>query len=166
MLILPIVNKRRVMSVEIRLKSAEKIKEGVCYDDTVGSEIIVNREKFSDSSFSQSRDVNAPIDFIRSRSILYPRNFLVTTKEENDSSFYDVYQVGQPPKKVNDSLDKLYSKAITDLRKEIPGLKRRGRYISFKDLGVDKHLTDDKIARLQKIVKDEKNAGEDQQLNN
>ena len=157
MLILPIVNKNRVMNVAIKLRNAEKIRHGVCYDDALQSEIIINREKFSESSYKDSKDENAPIDFIRSRSILYPRNFLVTTKEEADSSLYDVYEVAQPPRKVNDSLDKLYSKAITDLRKEIPGKKERGRYVSFEALGIDKHLTDDKIARLQKIVKEERN---------
>ena len=158
MLILPIVNKNRVMNVAIKLRNAEKIRHGVCYDDALQSEIIINREKFSESSFKDSRDENAPIDFIRSRSILYPRNFLVTTKEESDSSLYDVYEVAQPPRKVNDSLDKLYSKAITDLRKEIPGKKKRGRYVSFRDLGIDKSLSNEKIAALQKIIKEERNS--------
>ena len=48
MLILPIVNKRRVMNVQIRLKDASKVRRGVCYDDAGESEIIVNREKFSE----------------------------------------------------------------------------------------------------------------------
>ena len=154
MLVLPIVNKRRVMNVQIRLKNAEKIRKGVAYDDAVESEIIVNREKFSESSYSTSKDENAPIDFIRSKSILYPRNFLVTTKEENDSNLYDVYEVSQPPKSVSRSLDTLYSKAINDMRKEIPGVQTRGRYVSFEELGLDEHLTEEKIASLQKIVKE------------
>ena len=78
MLILPIVNKKRVMNVEIRLKDAFKIRKNVCYDDAKESDIIVNREKFSESSYNNSRDINAPINFIRSKSILYPRRFLVT----------------------------------------------------------------------------------------
>ena len=159
MLVLPIVNKRRVMNVQIRLKNAEKIRKGVAYDDAVESEIIVNREKFSESSYSTSKDENAPIDFIRSKSILYPRNFLVTTKEENDSHIHlifleSLYEVSQPPKSVSRSLDTLYSKAINDMRKEIPGVQTRGRYISFEELGLDEHLTDEKIASLQKIVKE------------
>lgn len=154
MLVLPIVNKKRVMNVQIRLKDAAKIRSRVCFDDAKESEIIVNREKFSDSSFSNSKDINAPIDFIRSRSILHPRSFLVTTKEESDSSLYDVYEVPQPPKKVNDNLDKLYSKAITDMRKEIPGKLQRGRYISFEDLGLDDNLSDEKIAMLQRVIKE------------
>ena len=154
MLILPIVNKNRIMNVSIRLKRAEKIRRGVCYDDALPSEIIVNREKFSESSFNGLKDDKAQVDFIRAKTLLYPRNFLVTTKEENSSSLYDVYEVTPPPKKVNDSLDKLYNKAIVDLQKEIPGVKGRGRYISFKDLGIDKHLTNEKMATLQRIVKE------------
>ena len=149
MLILPIVNKRRVMNVELKLKDASKIRSGVSYDDALESDIIVNREKFSESSFE------APMEFIRSRSMLYPRKYLITTKEENDSSLYDVYEVAPPPKKVNDSLDSLYGKAITDLRKEIPGSIQRGRYVSFEQLGIGDHITNEKIARLQRIVKEE-----------
>jgi hypothetical protein len=144
------------MNVEIKLRNAEKVRSGVSYDDAVESDIIINREKFSESSFKDSKDEKAPIDFIRSRTLLYPRNFLVTTKEESDSSLYDVYEVAPPPKKVNDSLDKLYSKAITDMRKEIPKSKKRGRYVSFEKLGLDKNLTEEKIALLQKIVKEER----------
>lgn len=155
MLILPIVNRNRVMNVEIRLRNARKIKTDVFYRDANESDIIVNREKFSNSTFKNSREENAPTDFIRAKSILYPRNFLVTTKPKTDSKNYDVYEVSQPPKRVNESLDKLYGKAITDLRKEIPGVKNRGRYVSFEKLGMNKYLTDEKIAKLQKVVKEE-----------
>ena len=158
MLILPIVNKSRVMNVEIRLKGASKIRRHVHFDDAKESDIIVNREKFSDSSLYDSKDINAPINFIRSKSILYPRSFLVTTREEEGTSKYDVYAVDQPPKKVNDNLDKLYSKAIMDLKCEIPGRENRGRYVSFQDLGIDEHLQDDKIASLQRIIKEERDS--------
>lgn len=154
MLVLPIVNKGRVMNAEIRLKKASKIRKSVCYEDAKPSDIIVNKERFSESSFGKSRDINAPIDFIRSKSLLYPRRFLVTTKEENDSNAYDVYEVPQPPKSVNRNLDRLYSKAITDMRQEIPGSPKRGRYVSFEELGMEEQLSDEKIARLQRIVKD------------
>ena len=164
MLILAIVNKNRVMNVEIKLKNASKIRSRVYSEDVQQSDIIVNREKFSNSSFKESRDEAAPTDFIRSRSILHPRNFLVTTKQENDSNLFDVYEVTQPPKKVNHSLDKLYGKAITDLRCEIPGIKGRGRYVSFEKLGLDKHLSEDKIASLQRIVKDERDSSRWPQL--
>ena len=156
MLILPIVNKRRVMNIELRLKNATKIRTGVSFDDASESEIIVNSEKFTASSFHNSKDAKAPIDFIRSKSILYPRNFLVTTKTNTTSQLYDVYEVPQPPKKVNNHLDELYSRAITDMRKEIPGRPERGRYVSFQDLGIGEDLSDDKIALLQQVIKEER----------
>ena len=158
MLILPIVNKQRVMNVEVKLKHVKKIRSGVSYDDASPSDVIISKERFLKSSFACVKDDKAPIDFIRSRSVLYPRNFLVTTKHANDSLLYDVYEVDRPPKKVNDSLDSFYGKAITDLRQEIPKVSKRGRYISFEKLGIDQCLTDDKIAKLQKIVKEEKDS--------
>ena len=156
MLILPIVNKNRVMNVEIRLRNARKIKTNVFYRDANESDIIVNRELFSNSIFKDSREENAPTDFIRSRSILYPRNFLVTTKPKTDSNRYDVYELTQPPRKVNECLDRLYGKAITDLRKEIPGVKNRGRYVSFEKLGMSEYLTDEKIDKLQEVIREER----------
>ena len=162
MLILPIVNKnpindrKRIMNVAITLRNAKKIRTDVYLNEAEESDIIVNREKFSNSIFKDIREENAPTDFIRAKSILYPRNFLVTTKQRTDSKNYDVYEVSQPPRKVNTSLDKLYGKAITDLRKKIPGVKNRGRYVSFEKLGMDEYLTDEKIAKLQRIVKEER----------
>lgn len=151
MLILPIVNRNRILNVEIKLKDAEKIRTSVKFDDASESDIIVNSEKFSQSSYGNSKDVNAPIDFVRSKSLLYPRNFLVLTREAANSTLYDVYEVSQPPKKVSDGLDRLYSSVITDMRKEIPKY-RKSRYISLEKLGVDDHITDEKISKLQKIV--------------
>ena len=151
MLILPIVNKNRIMNVELRIKEASKIKRNVRYEDTKESDIIVNNERFTDSVFSTSKDNKAAIDFIRSKSILYPRNFLITTKKQEKNN-YDIYELTQPPKKVSDGFDELYSKAITDLRKEIPGKNNRGRYVSLEDLGIDKDITDDKISTLQKTI--------------
>ncbi len=152
MLILPIANNKRVMSVQVSLSGAEKIRENVRFEDAEESDIIVNREKFSDSSFRLSKEHNAPIDFVRSRSILHPRSYLVTTKERSDSNKYDVYAVSKPPYKVDDSLDSLYSAALTDMRKEIPG-RNKGKYISLKKMGIGRNLDNEKMAEVQRIVK-------------
>ncbi|MBR3211262.1 MAG: hypothetical protein IKF71_04950 [Bacilli bacterium] len=158
MLILPIVNNKRVMNVEIKLKGAYKMRQRVTSRDVKAGDIIVNREKYSESSFHGSKDAKAPIDFIRSKSLLYPRDFLVTTREEMETGSYDVYQVPQPPKKVSDGLDELYSKSITDMLCEIPGKPQRGRYVSFQDLGIEENLSDEKIDTLQRIIKDERDS--------
>ena len=151
MLILPIVNRNRVMNVHITLKGAEKIRKGISFEDAEEADIIVNREKFSNSVLSKSKDVKAPIDFIRAKSILYPRNFLITTRESSDSTLYDVYEVSQPPKKVNDQLDAFYASLITDMRKELPGSKK-ARNISFEKFEFDKVLTDERIEKLERVM--------------
>ena len=71
-----------------------------------------------------------------------------------NSSLYDVYTVSQPPRKVSTCLDALYSKAVTDLRSETPGVSNNGRYVSFQDLGFGEEITDEKINKLKQIITD------------
>lgn len=156
MLIVPIVSHHNFYDVEIRLKNAKKIKTNLFSQDNNENDIIVNREKFSNSIFKNSIEENAPTDFIRAKSINYPRNFLVTTRQMHNSKSYDVYEVAQPPRRVNKCLDKLYGKAITDLKEEIPGVENRGRYVSLEKLGMNEYLTEEKIDKLQEIVAEEK----------
>lgn len=159
MLILPIVNRNRILNVEVRLKSADKIHSRVKFSDALESEVIVNGKKLSDSSFKDVRSDDAALEFIRTNSIRFRRNYLITTREEASSSVYDVYEVKQPLKKVTDGLDRLYTSVITDMRKEIPGNKR-GRYLSLEKLGVGDNLTDDKIRLLQDTVKTVKDSSQ------
>lgn len=151
MLILPIVNRNRVLNVEVKLKTADRIRTGVRLSDVGESEVMINNQKLSDSSYKDDRTDGAALEFIRANSMRFRRNYLITTRTEASSSLYDVYEVEQPPKRINDGLDKLYISAITDMRKEIPGNKR-GRYVSFEKLGVGQHLTDEKLQRLQDII--------------
>lgn len=155
MLILPIVNKNRILNVHITLKHAEKVRKRVSFPDAQESEIIVNGKKLSESIYNDSRDYNAALNFIRYNTMHYPRNYLITTRGERDSNLYDVYEVAPPPRKVNDGLDNLYGRVLTDMRKEIPGTNN-GRYISFEKVGLGKSITDEKIMKLQKIVKEER----------
>ncbi|MBE6157235.1 MAG: hypothetical protein E7160_00345 [Firmicutes bacterium] len=157
MLILPIVNRRRVLNVELRLKNSEKVRTGVILENTGESEVVVNGKKFTDSSYHNNGNSKyGVVDFIRNASIRNKKDFFITTRENSNSNTYDVYAVSQPYPKINEELDSLYESAITDMRKEIPGIKR-GRYVSLEKLGIAKHLTDEKIAMLQEIVKEEKN---------
>lgn len=152
MLVLPIVNVDRILHVEVKLKSANKIKSGIRFSDASESEIIVNGKLFSESLYKDDKSRRAVVDFIRNTSLRNKRNFLVTTREEASSNSYDVYEILQPPKKVNDGLDNLWGSLIIDLSKEIPG-HNRGRYLSLKALGVGDHLTDEKLEKLEYIVK-------------
>ena len=153
MLILPITNKKNIVNVEFKIKNAYKVRHSVHFDDSEESEIIINSEKYSDSIYSKQNEKTSEIDFIRSKSILFPRPFFVTTRNKKETNLYDVYEVPQPPKKVNDSLDILYNKAITDLRKETPEINNKGRYISLEEIGLYDFITNELINKIQKIVK-------------
>lgn len=159
MLILPIVNRGRVLNVEVKLKGATKIHSGIRFSDAGESEVIVNGKCFSTSNYKDDKSSRAILDFIRNNSIRMRRNYLVTTREEASSSTYDVYEVEQPPRRVDNGTDNLYVSLVTDLRKSIPG-HRRGRYLSFKKIGLGENITDDKIERLEFIVKNVKDSRE------
>ena len=58
MVILPIVHKNHILNVEIRLKNVEKVRSGVKYDDALESDIIINSNKFSESSFNIPNDIS------------------------------------------------------------------------------------------------------------
>ena len=161
MLILPIVNRNRILNVEVKLKTADKIRTGVRFSDACESDVIVNGQRFSDSSYRNEKSDKAALEFIRTSSIRYKRNYLITTREVDSTALYDVYEVEQPPRKVNDALDNLYVSAITDMRKEIPGNKR-GRYLSLDKLGIGDILTDEKIETLGVVVR---NTGNPEELN-
>ena len=85
MLILPIVNKNRVLNVRVKLKGTEKIRSAIKFPGAPESDVIVNGKKLSESGAFNSREKNATINFIRNNSILYPRNYLVTTRMVADS---------------------------------------------------------------------------------
>lgn len=159
MLILPIVNRNRILNVRVKLKGATKIRSSIKFEDAKESEVIVNGKKLSESLYKDTRVKNATIDFIRSNSLLYPRNYLVTTRQTCDEHVYDVYEVSQPPKKVNMACEQLYESVITDMRKEIPGIPR-GRYLSFDTVGLGEALTDEKISKLERIVNDVKDSSQ------
>lgn len=163
MLVLPIVNRGRIMHVKISLKDAEKIHNSVILEGTKESDVIVNRQLFSESSYLHDKEDSSVVNFIRNTSLISHNDFLVTTREESESNRYDVYKVKQPPQFINSALDNLYASIITDMRKEIPNLKR-GRYLSFEKLGLGRYLTDEKLSRLQQIIRTERNSSKWPQL--
>lgn len=155
MLVLPIVNRNRIMNVKISLKDAYQTHTGVVLENVKESDVIVNQHNFSDSSYHEDESV---INFIRNTSLISKNDFQVTTREEAQSNRYNVYQVGYPPRFVNPALDNLYASVITDMRKEIPNVEK-GRYLSFEKLGMGQYLTEEKIAALQHIIKTEHDRG-------
>lgn len=151
MLVLPIINRNRILNVSVSYKEATKIRVDVELENTLPSDIIVSGKSFNSSAFYDSKDKSNIIEFIRNNSILYRRSVLVTTKNRSDSSNYDVYDVGVAPRKINGATDMLYIRAILDLEKELPGVVR-GKYLSFEELGFGEVFSDEKISRLRSIV--------------
>lgn len=148
MIILPIINRERILNVRISLKSANKIHSKDQLSGIDESDIIVNGHSFSNSIYNKDEyDLKkSVVDFIRNNSLLYKRDFIVTTRNTLDSNYYDVYRVDFPLNKVNDSLDLLYGWVIIDMMKEVPD-KARSKYVSLKDLGFLDFLPDDKMLR-------------------
>ena len=154
MLILPMTNKKKILNVELKLKGVTKVKEKVHYKGIEEKEIVVSRACFSNSTY-ESKETSY-LEFIRNRSVNYPHPFFVTTKYQKNTNQYDVYELKQPPKKVNNNLDTLYGRVLLDLMNEIPGEEHRGRYISLEKLGIGDILTNEKILKLQRIISTEK----------
>lgn len=160
MLILPVLNKNTntIFVYELYYNNASKVRKKVFFNDADSSEIIVNREKYSKSSFYHDHNIDSATKFIRSRSLVYRRPFLVTTKSERDSDYYDVYKVEPIEFQENDVLDNFFGKLILDYLNEIPGTERRGRYVSLESLGFSNILSFDKIASFIHIVKQYKDS--------
>lgn len=160
MLVLPIESKKQLYNVEFHLKDCELVKESVSYDDAGPEEIIAQGTSFKGSVFDNN-DEKAEADFLRSS---YLNNnsgnntYLVTTKYRRDKNTYNVYRVVKPTRRVNDSLEVIYSKAIRDLRKSIASdnsqeeKPARGRYLSLNKIGLGKNLSPKRIATVKRIV--------------
>lgn len=64
MLVLPIVNRGRVMHVKVSLKDAEKIHNSVILEGTKESDVIVNQQPFSESSYLYDKEDSSVVNFI------------------------------------------------------------------------------------------------------
>lgn len=158
MLIMPILNTskngvNKIYNIEVKLKTASKVKENTEVRGLNESDIFVNGKSFNESVYNiKNKDDNVVVNFIRQSNYRNgKKDFLITTRSRNDSTKYDLYHVEKPPVKVTSNLDRLYGKAILDMQKEIPGITK-GKYISLSKLGVDEHITEEKITKLRSIV--------------
>ena len=65
MLILPIVNKNRILNVQVTLRTAEKVRTGVKLTEVPESDVVVNGRPFSKSYFYDGDNSKTMVDFIR-----------------------------------------------------------------------------------------------------
>ena len=151
MLILPIVNKNRILNVQVTLRGAEKVRSSVSISDIDESDILVNGRSFSKSYFYEGDNSKTMVDFIRTNLNSQNKVFTVTTKRGKNSNLCDVYEVEVPPVKICDQFDTLYSKALLDMEKETPGLIK-SKYLSFEKVGFGEIFSDKNVSKLRQIV--------------
>ena len=174
MLIMPILNTgkngiSKIYMVEVSLKKVVKARENTIIKGINESDIVINGTSFNNSLYNtKAIKPNVIVNFLRNFNYkANKKDFLVSTREYTDSSMYDLYSIPVPPRKITAGLDNLYGSAILDLKKKIPN-SNKGRYLSLKQLGVDKHITDDKMEKLiyfSSIEKDKTKRNDILQLN-
>ena len=159
MIIMPILNTNknnvtRIYNVEIKLRNANMVRQSVQLKNMLESDIIIGGLSFNESIYNKkNKEDNAIVNFIRNTNLRCHKDaFLITTRSQIDSDLYDLYSIEVPPKKITSGLDNLLGKLLLDIQKKIPGMKK-GRYISLRRLGVDEHITNEKLEKLQYIVK-------------
>ncbi len=158
MLIMPILNTNknnvtRIFNVEVRLKTVSKVRERVLLNKCLESDIIVGSSSFNNSIYSREKNSdNTIVNFIRNCSYKSKKdNFLITTRLYSDGKFYDLYNVDLPPKKISTGLDNLYGKSLLDIQKQVPN-SPKGRIISLEQLGVDAHITSEKVEDFKLVI--------------
>lgn len=159
MLVMPILNTSRngntkIYNVKVSLKTATKVKESTSLKGFGESDIIINGSSFNSSVYNvKNKEPNVLVNFLRNNNYrANKKDFLITTRENSNSSLYDLYNVEMPPKKITAGLDNLYGSILLDMQKEIPNIKH-GRYLDLRKLGVDFHLSDDRLEKINFIVK-------------
>ena len=164
MLRLPIINTnrngvKRICIAQISKKNASKIREGVVLKGYNAGDIITNGVSYNESIYNTpGGEPNKTVNFLRYfKGKSDKSTFMITTKEYNDSTLYDLYKVEMPSSKICAGTDNLLGSVILDMKNEIPG-NEKGRIISLKKLGIDRNITDDKLDLLEQIVKTEKDS--------
>ena len=148
MVIMPILNTNknnvtRIYNVEVKLRNATMVRESVQLKNMLESDIMIGGLSFNESIYNEKKkEDNAMVNFIRNTNL----------RCHKDSDKYDLYSIEIPPKKVTSGLDNLLGRLLLDIQKRIPGMKK-GRYISLRRLGVEEHITNEKLEKLQYIVK-------------
>lgn len=157
MLVMPILinsnQQSKICNVEIKLKSAVKVKKKTDLKGFGQSDIIVNGSSFNNSVYNiVNKRPNVVVNFVRNNNMRSDKkNFLISTRSYSNSPLFDLYNVESLPRKVSSGLDNLLGTVLLDIQKEIPDIKH-GRNVDLKELGVDFHITDDKIEKLKYIV--------------
>ncbi len=151
MLVLPIINKDRILNVEVRLKNIKKLdNQNIDTSKYTESNIYVGLYDFNNSSYNEKNLDSYNITlFIRNSGILKKNKFIVTTKSY-DKNICDFYEISYPNNKISDGFDRLYGEVINDIRNKNIN-EEKGHYLDFKRMGITDVLNIENINKLEEI---------------
>lgn len=150
MLMIPIAYRDKIYNIKLELAHTY-MDPSTIYEKSHESDILVNGMSYNESAYYvKDAPLNNVIKFIRERSF-YENTSCVLTSRRNEECKQYVFHFAPPLPKVTDGLDALYSSAILDKKKDIPG-HSKGRDISLKKLKVTEHITEEKLKVLRRVV--------------
>ena len=151
MIVLPIVNRGRILNVEVTLKDVSKVGSKTADFNINSSDIIIHNKKYNDSFYSQNvATPKSVMSFLRENGKIGKSNILVTTKSD-EKGLFDIYDVKYPSDKVSDGLDNLIGTLLLDLKNE--SSSQKGRYLDLYKLGVFDIITDERLTHLEFLSK-------------
>lgn len=151
MIVLPIVNRERILNVEVTLKDASKVGSKTADFNIDSSDIVIHNKKYNGSFYSKGiATPKTVMKFLRENGKIGKSNILVTTKAD-EKGLFDIYDVNYPGDKVSDGLDNLIGTLLLDLKNE--SNFQKSRYLDLYKLGVFDIITDKRLTDLEFLSK-------------
>lgn len=167
MLILPIINKgkngKKISNAKIELINVKRLVDNSSINTKVGPEnLIIDGKDIASSRNYSKKDL---MKFVKDNSINSKKDFYINTKnstsvkKEYDKignrvdtlNDYYTYVFSNPYKFPGFKYEELYNKILLDFINEVPGVEGNAHLLSFKDIGLDKICTKDKLQKLEAI---------------
>lgn len=155
MIVLPIVNRGRILNVEVTLKDVSKVGSKTSGLNINSSDIMIHNKKYNDSFYNKNVATSKTVmSFLRENGKIGKSNVLVTTKAD-DKGLFDIYDIKYPREKVSDGFDNLIGTLLLDLKNE--SNNQKGRYLDLYKLGVFDLITDERLTHLEYLSQNMEN---------
>ena len=149
MLVLPIINRNRILNVEVNLKNAVKVSDEFYTKDIRPSDIVVNGNSYYEYlnlKHLTTSTTSSVMEFVRLSSKSGTKSILVSTKTD-DNNKYDVYRITKITDKISDGFDSLIGTLILDLKNRTPNQKNR--YLDLKKLQVFDIISEYSLEKIE-----------------
>jgi hypothetical protein len=149
MLVLPIINRNRILNVEVNLKNAVKVSDEFYTKDIRPSDIVVNGNSYYEYlnlKHLTTSTTSSVMEFVRLSSKSGTKSILVSTKTD-DNNKYDVYRITKITDKISDGFDSLIGTLILDLKNRTPSQKNR--YLDLKKLQVFDIISESSLEKIE-----------------